>query len=80
MLQLVISVEDTGIGIKEEDLEKLFEAFTRIEEKRNRNIQGTGLGLRLTKNLVELMEGMITVESTYGKGTRFTVKIPQKVM
>ena len=80
MLQLVISIEDTGIGIKEEDLEKLFEAFTRIEEKRNRNIQGTGLGLRLTKNLVELMEGMITVESTYGKGTRFTVKIPQKVM
>ena len=77
---LVISVADTGIGIKEEDLGKLFESFTRIEEKRNRNIEGTGLGLNLTKNLVDLMGGEISVESTYGKGSCFTAKIPQKII
>ena len=77
---LVISVMDTGIGVKEEDLAKLFESFTRIEEKRNRNIEGTGLGLNLTKNLVDLMQGEITVESTYGTGSCFTAKLPQKVV
>lgn len=77
---LEISVSDTGIGIKEEDLAKLFQSFTRIEEKRNRNIEGTGLGLNLTKNLVEMMNGEVTVESTYGKGSCFTAKIPQKVI
>ena len=79
-IQLVISVTDTGIGIKEEDLGKLFESFTRIEEKRNRNIEGTGLGLNLTKNLVDLMGGEISVDSTYGKGSCFTAKIPQKIV
>ena len=76
---LIISVTDTGIGIKQEDLCKLFEAFTRIEEKRNRNIEGTGLGLNLTKNLVDLMGGEVSVESTYGIGSRFTAKIPQEI-
>lgn len=76
---LILSVSDTGIGIKEEDLGKLFESFTRIEEKRNRNIEGTGLGLNLTKHLVEMMGGEISVQSTYGKGSCFTAKIPQKV-
>ena len=76
---LVITVRDTGIGIKEEDLGKLFESFTRIEEKRNRNIEGTGLGLNLTKNLVNLMGGEVFAESTYGKGSCFTAKIPQKI-
>ena len=76
---LVITVRDTGIGIKEEDLGKLFESFTRIEEKRNRNIEGTGLGLNLTKNLVNLMDGEVFAESTYGKGSCFTAKIPQKI-
>ena len=76
---LVITVRDTGIGIKEEDLGKLFESFTRIEEKRNRNIEGTGLGLNLTKNLVNLMGGEFFAESTYGKGSCFTAKIPQKI-
>ena len=75
----VITVRDTGIGIKEEDLGKLFESFTRIEEKRNRNIEGTGLGLNLTKNLVNLMGGEVFAESTYGKGSCFTAKIPQKI-
>lgn len=79
-IQLIISVADTGIGIKEEDLEKLFEAFTRIEEKRNRNIEGTGLGLNLTKNLVDLMGGEIHVDSIYGKGSCFTAKIMQKIV
>ena len=77
---LVISVTDTGIGIKEEDLGKLFTSFTRIEEKRNRNIEGTGLGLNLTKNLVDLMKGEVTVESTYGEGSCFMVKVPQTII
>ena len=79
-IQLIISVTDTGIGIKEEDLGKLFKSFTRIEEKRNRNIEGTGLGLNLTKNLVDLMGGEVSVDSTYGKGSCFTAKIPQKIV
>ena len=79
-IMLIISVTDTGIGIKKEDLGKLFTSFTRIEEKRNRNIEGTGLGLNLTKNLVDLMGGEVLVESTYGKGSCFTAKIPQKVV
>ena len=77
---LTIAVQDTGIGIREEDKEKLFEAFTRVEEKRNRNIEGTGLGLNLTKRLVDMMGGTIDAESTYGKGSCFTAKIPQKVV
>lgn len=77
---LHISVVDTGIGIKKDDLEKLFDSFKRLELSRNRNIEGTGLGLNITKSLVELMKGYITVESEYGKGSTFTVSIPQKVM
>ena len=76
---LTIAVKDTGIGIREEDLNKLFQSFTRLEEKRNRNIEGTGLGLNLTKNLVEMMGGEISAESTYGKGSCFMAKIPQRV-
>lgn len=79
-IAMIISVKDTGIGIRQEDVGKLFASFTRIEEKRNRNIEGTGLGLNLTKNLVEMMEGEISVESVYGEGSCFTVRIPQKVI
>ena len=79
-IQLIISVTDTGIGIKEEDIGKIFDPFTRIEEKRNRNIVGTGLGLNLTEKLVDLMGGKITVESTYGKGSCFTALIPQIIL
>lgn len=79
-IMLIIAVKDTGIGIREEDLEKLFNSFTRIEEKRNRNIEGTGLGLNLTKNLVEMMGGEIYAESVYGEGSCFTAKIPQLVL
>lgn len=78
--ELIISVKDTGTGIKEENLENLFSSFKRIDEKRNRNIEGTGLGLAITKQLVELMNGEIIVNSEYGKGSEFTVKILQKVI
>ncbi|MCQ2104988.1 MAG: ATP-binding protein [Fibrobacter sp.] len=78
-INLIVSVEDTGIGIREEDKGKLFMTFQRLEEKRNRNIEGTGLGLNLTKHLVDLMNGVIRVESIYGKGSSFTVCIPQVV-
>ena len=75
---LEISVTDTGIGIKEDDLEKLFKRFARLEENRNRNIEGTGLGLHITQQFVSMMNGTIDVKSEYGKGSVFTVRIPQK--
>ena len=74
-----ITVSDTGIGIRKEDIGKLFESFTRVDEKKNRNIEGTGLGLNLTKSLVELMGGNIRVESVYGKGSTFRVEISQVI-
>ncbi len=78
--KLVISVSDTGIGIKEEDQDKLFKSFSRLDESRNRYIEGTGLGLRITRQLVSMMQGTIEVKSEYGKGSLFTVTIPQKVV
>ncbi len=78
-IDLVAVVEDTGVGIAEDDIEKLFMQFERIDEKRNRNIEGTGLGLPLTKQLLTLMNGTIDVKSTVGKGSVFTVCIPQTV-
>lgn len=77
---LVMSVEDTGMGIKESDIPLLFETFKRFDEARKKDGEGTGLGLPITKSLVELMGGTISVKSTYGKGSTFTVRIPQKVM
>ena len=79
-IKLGFSVIDTGIGIKEEDLSKLFASFKRLELNKNRSIQGTGLGLNIAKQLVELMNGKIYVESEYGEGSTFTVIIPQKVL
>ncbi len=76
---LIISVEDTGIGIREEDKDSLFQSFSRLEENRNRHIEGTGLGLRITQQLIVLMQGSIDVKSEYGKGSVFTVRLPQKV-
>ena len=78
-LLLVISVTDTGIGIREEDLGRLFQPFARMEESRNRNIEGTGLGLNLTKSLIELMGGEIIVNSVYGVGSCFKARIPQTI-
>ena len=77
---LVLAVQDTGIGIKEEDIGRLFENFTRLEENKNRNIEGTGLGLPITDRLVKLMNGSIDVKSEYGKGSVFTVRIPQNAV
>jgi len=73
------SVADTGKGIKLEDKEKLFNEFVQIDQKQNRNIEGTGLGLTITKNLCTLMDGNITFDSTYGKGSVFTAEIPQLI-
>ena len=77
---LNVSVIDTGIGIKEEDLKKLFSAFERIEEKRNRTIEGTGLGMNITQRLLSMMDTQLEVESVYGKGSTFKFKIEQKIM
>lgn len=73
---LEISVEDNGIGMKEEDMPKLFNEFSQIESSRNKNYEGTGLGLALSKKLVELHGGRIWAESHYGKGSRFAFVIP----
>ena len=78
--ELVIEVTDTGIGIRKEDMEKLFAYYERFDETRNHFVEGTGLGLTITKNLVEMMNGSIKVSSIYGKGSSFFVRVPQKVM
>ena len=77
---LKVTVEDTGIGIKEEDIEKLFNAFERIDEKRNRTIEGTGLGMNITQRLLALMNSELNVKSVYGKGSVFSFVIKQKVI
>ena len=77
---LCVSVKDTGIGIRKEDINHLFDSFQRLELEKNRHIQGTGLGLCITKQLVDAMGGTISVTSTYGKGTCFEVRIPQEVV
>ncbi len=77
---LNVAISDTGIGIREEDLEKLFSEFERIEEKRNRNIEGTGLGLNITKSLLEIMGSSLKVSSVYGKGSTFSFSLKQKVV
>ena len=79
-LILIISVKDTGIGIRQEDMGKLFESFQRLDEEKNRNIEGTGLGMNITMSLLKLMGGEMKVESEYGKGSTFSVTIPQKII
>lgn len=79
-LNLIISVKDTGMGIKKEDMGKLFENFQRLDEEKNRNIEGTGLGMNITMSLLKLMDGDMKVESEYQKGSVFTVTIPQKII
>ncbi|GMO22841.1 MAG: hypothetical protein Ta2B_01930 [Termitinemataceae bacterium] len=73
---IVSRIADTGIGIKEEDLNKLFGSFQQLDQSKNRKIGGTGLGLAITKQLIDLMGGSIDVNSVYGKGTTFKVKLP----
>lgn len=77
---LKFEVEDTGIGIKEEDLPKLSAEFERIEEDRNRNIEGSGLGMNITIQLLELLGSRLQVESIYGKGSKFYFELEQKII
>jgi len=77
---LEIEVQDTGIGIQKEDLDKLFDSFERFDTKKNRNVEGTGLGLALTSRIINLMNGTISVKSEYGSGSVFTIVLSQKVM
>ena len=78
--RLKIVVSDTGIGIRPEDMDIIYQAFQRLEDTKNRNIEGTGLGLNITKQLVEMMDGKIDFESEYGKGTTFTAEVVQKTI
>lgn len=77
---LVVRVSDSGIGIKEEEKAKLFKEFERLDQQKNRSIEGSGLGLSIASRLVAYMNGRISVESVYGKGSTFTVEIPQKIV
>ena len=77
---LRFAISDTGKGIKPEDMSKLFAEFERIDEKRNRNIEGTGLGMSITKSLLQLMGSELKVESTYGEGSKFSFVLKQKVI
>lgn len=77
---LVFEVKDTGIGLKNSELENLFGSFRQLDTKKNRNIEGTGLGLAISKQLCEMMKGTISVESEYAKGSTFTVTLRQKIV
>ncbi|MDR2477672.1 MAG: response regulator [Treponema sp.] len=79
-LYMVCSVEDTGMGIRPEDIGKLFSLYKQVDTEKHRHIEGTGLGLSICKNLVELMGGAVSVQSEYGAGSIFTVRIPQRIM
>lgn len=77
--EMIFSVTDTGIGIREEDIPFLFDSYKQVNEKETKHIQGTGLGLAISKNIVDEMHGKITVKSKYGTGTTFTLTLPQGV-
>lgn len=77
--RLIMSVKDSGRGIKKENIDKLFTKFQRLDEDKNTTIEGTGLGLAITKQLVEMMHGKIVVNSVYGEGSEFTVALDQRI-
>ncbi|WP_407399027.1 ATP-binding protein [Anaerovibrio sp.] len=79
-IMVKVAVSDTGIGIKEEDIHKLFKAFERIEEERNRTVEGTGLGMNITQKLLSMMGSHLEVTSTYGEGSCFSFNVKQKVL
>ena len=79
-IYLIVSVKDTGIGIKAENMEKLFNRYERIEEERNRSVEGTGLGLNITGKLLQMMGSSLTAESTYGEGSVFGFSLKQEVV
>lgn len=78
--RLIVSVEDTGIGIKQENISKLFSKFERLDVEKQLTIEGTGLGLAITKKLVDLMGGTIVAQSVYGEGSKFTISVDQKII
>lgn len=78
--ELQVIVSDTGIGIREEDMDKLFQSFQRLDEERNRNIEGTGLGIAIVQKLLTMMDSRLEVESVYGKGSKFSFKLRQKII
>ena len=80
MITLKITVRDTGIGIRKEDMQKLFIKFQRVDLEKNSTVEGTGMGLAITSSLLSMMGGSISVESVYGQGSAFTVLIPQRVV
>ena len=79
-LILYVSVKDTGIGIRQEDIEKLFQSFIRLDETKNKNIEGTGLGISIVKELLHMMNSHLEVSSVYGKGSEFSFKLPQRII
>ena len=79
-INLIVSVEDTGIGMKEESIEKIFQSFSQIDVKRNRQNGGVGLGLAISQSIVQMMGGVINIKSKFGKGTKVKFVIPQKVV
>ena len=79
VVELMISVSDTGMGIRKEDIPYLFDVFKRVDEGKNRHIEGTGLGLSIVKQLIELMDGSVTVNSVYGEGSTFSFTVKQVV-
>lgn len=80
MFLMYVSVRDTGIGIRREDREKLFESFARLDEERNRNIEGTGLGMSIVTRLLDIMGSSLQVESEYGQGSEFSFALLQEIM
>jgi len=78
--KLKCEVTDTGMGIKDEDMDKLFTSFQRLDETKNRNVEGTGLGLNITRQLCEMMGGSVSVLSTYGQGSTFIAEVVQEVV
>ena len=79
-ITLEVRISDTGIGIKEEDIPKLFKKFERVDLVQNNTVEGTGLGLSITQNLLRMMDGHVSVESVYGEGSTFTINLPQRVV
>ena len=79
-IMLSFAVEDSGVGMKKEDMDKLFSPFSRIDEKKNRSVEGTGLGMSIVRQLLDLMGSSVNVDSVYGKGSTFSFEIEQKVI
>lgn len=78
-MNMTVSIKDTGIGIREDDLDKIYQSFQQLDTKKNRNVEGTGLGLAISKKIITQMDGFIQVQSTYGVGSEFRFTVPQGI-